>query len=117
MQFPLRALSTLLFLFGPHLTLTKRPPNIADGCTNQTCPIINARFQAAKDEIAQVDDKATTPAFLSGYWSALQDAVTSLGAEMSFLVFGSDGMDMAMGLLGFKSWRWMLGENRAQLNE
>lgn len=84
MQPPLQAAFALLFLFTPRLALSERAPDIAGGdkidpaCTNQTCPLINARFQAAKDEIAQMDDEATTPAFLSGYWSALHDVVIEL---------------------------------------
>ncbi|KAF6222971.1 hypothetical protein HO133_001022 [Letharia lupina] len=71
MQLPLQAVFAVLFLFAPRLALTELAPDMANGnavdrgCTNQTCPIINARFQSAKDEIAQLDDKATTPAFLS----------------------------------------------------
>lgn len=74
----------LLLLSAPLPTLAERAPDVAGGdriddiCLNKTCPLIHARFQAAKDEIAQLDDKAATPAFLSGYWSALQDVVVEL---------------------------------------
>lgn len=85
MHLPLHVIFALLFLLAAHLTLTELAPDVANGskiddaCTNQTCPMINARFQAAKDEIAQMDEKATTPPFLSGYWSALHDVAIEFG--------------------------------------
>ncbi|CAF9933238.1 hypothetical protein IMSHALPRED_009109 [Imshaugia aleurites] len=85
MHLPLLSLAlSLLTLTSPPLARAEEAPNVSagdlidDGCLNQTCPLIHARFKAAGDEIAELDDKATTPAFLSGYWSALQDVVAEL---------------------------------------